>query len=84
MDFFEIFDPLKRFSQSEYLSLWQYLFATLLSGFWARLLASLFLLFSLWFGVYRRRLGLGIGFFVLSVFIAYFGGLARIMFWWWG
>jgi len=84
MDFFEIFDPLKRFSQGEYLSLWRYLFATLLSGFWARLLASFFLIFSLWFGVYRRRLGLGIGFFVLSVFIAYFGGLMAIMFWWWG
>jgi len=84
MDFFEFFNPLKHFSQGEYLSFWQCLFSTLLSGFWARLIASLSILFSFWFGVYRRRPGLGALFFLAAVFISYAGGLMKALFWWWG
>ena len=84
MDFLDFFNPLKHFSRGEYLSFWHYLFSSLLSGFWARLIASLSILFSFWFGVYRRRLGLGIIFFILSVFVSYFGGLLKAIFWWWG
>jgi len=84
MDFLELFNPLKHFSQGEYLSFWHYLFLTLLSGFWARLIASLSILFSFWFGVYRRRPGLGALFFIAAVFISYFGGLMKALFWWWG
>lgn len=83
MDFLEFFNPLKHFSQAEYISFWQFLFATLLSGFWARFIASLSILFSFWFGVYRRRPGLGALFFGLAVFISYLGGLMKIFFWWW-
>jgi hypothetical protein len=84
MDFLELFNPLKHFSQGEYLSFWHYLFLTLLSGFWARLIASLSILFSFWFGVYRRRPALGALFFIVAVFISYFGGLMKAFFWWWG
>ncbi len=84
MDFLELLNPLKYFSQAEYISFWQHLFATLLSGFWARLIAALCLIFSFWFGVYRRRLGLSVLFFILTVLISYLGGLLRVIFWWAG
>lgn len=82
MDLTELFNPLKHFSHGQYVSFWQYLFATLLTGFWARLIASVSLCFSFWFGVYRRRLGLGLIFFILTVVMAYFGSLVKIAFWW--
>jgi len=82
MDFLEFFNPLRHFSQAEYVSFWQYLFSTILSGFWARLIASVSIIFSFWFGVYRRRPALGALLFGVAVFVSYFGSLIRIFFWW--
>jgi hypothetical protein len=79
----EFLDPLRHFGTEEYVSFWHYLFSTLLQGFWARLIASLSILFSFWFGVYRRRIILGIVFFMVSFIFAYFGSLLRTCFWWW-
>lgn len=83
MDFLDLFNPLRHFSQTEYFSFWQYLFATLLYGFWARLIALISILFSFWFGVYRRRPGIGALFFGIAVFVSYFGGVLKAIFWWW-
>lgn len=83
MDLLDYLNPLKHFSQGEYLSFWQYLFKTVLSGFWARLIASVTLLFSFWFGVYRRKLGLALIFFVVTIVVSYFGSLVNAVFWWW-
>jgi len=83
MDFFDLFNPLKHFSQGEYISFWQYLFSTLLQSFWARFIALLSISFSIWFGVYRRRFGLGVFFFLITVLVSYFGGLLKVLFSWW-
>jgi hypothetical protein len=81
-NFLDLFNPLSHINPEEYVSLWQYLFSTFLQGFWARLIAFLSILFSFWFGVYRRRLGLGITFFVLSFIFTYLGGLIGVLFRW--
>jgi len=78
----DAFNPLSRWSQGEYLDLWQFLFATILSGFWARFFAVLFLALAFWFAVYRRRFALGVFLFGLTVTITYLGGLIGMMFWW--
>lgn len=76
----DIFNPMKYFSQAEYTSTWEMLFRTVLYGFWARFLASISLVGAFWFGVYRRRLFAGVILFVVSVTIAYLGGIIRMIF----
>ena len=82
MNFPDIFNPFNYVNPDEYAHFWQYLFATFLHGFWARLIASLSIIFSFWFGVYRRRLALGIIFFVISFVFTYLGSLLRVVFGW--
>jgi len=80
--FLDTLSPLKHFSQAEYTSIWQVLFKTILSGFWARLIASISLFLAFWFSVYRKRFLLGAVFFLTAVSITYLGGLLKIIFWW--
>ncbi len=82
MNFPDIFNPFNYVDPDRYAHLWQYLFASLLHGFWARLIAFLSITFSFWFGVYRRRLALGIIFFVLSFLFTYMGSLIKVIFRW--
>jgi hypothetical protein len=79
-NFLDFFNPMKYFSQAEYTSTWDTLFKTVLYGFWARFMASVSLFGALWFGVYRRRLLVGVILFVISVTIAYLGGIIRMIF----
>ncbi|HPD11450.1 MAG TPA: hypothetical protein PLN56_10715 [Methanoregulaceae archaeon] len=73
-------NPLNYVAQGSYVELWQYLFRTILHGFWARTIAALSLVFAFWFGAYRRRVGLGITFFIICLIMAYGSGIFRALF----
>lgn len=64
-------NPLSYMESDKYLNIWQYLFAHILSGFWGRLIAIIFLALSIYFGVRRRSLQLGAIFFVLALCVTY-------------
>lgn len=75
-------NPLSHLSSGEYVGFWSLMFSTLLSGFWARLIAAGSLALAFWLGVYRRRFGLAFILFFIAVSVAYLGGLFNLMFWW--
>ena len=72
-------NPLKYMSQDQYILIWQHLFATILSGFWARLLASASLFLAFFIGVYRQRVVAGIVLYFTAVLIAYGGTLLKFL-----
>lgn len=72
-------NPLKYFTAEQYSSLWQNLFVTVLSGFWARMLVLLFLGLAIWFGIRREQIASGIVYFIMAVFIAYGGGILKLI-----
>lgn len=74
-------NPLKRFTEAEYLSMWQTLFSTVLSGFWARFAACVFLILSFWFGVRRQNFFTGLAFFLLAMAVTYSAGVFQALFW---
>jgi hypothetical protein len=75
MNIIDIVNPYRYISQTEYMSIWMYLFETFLQGFWARVGAVVFLILAFWFGVRRQSFYLGFIFFILTVFMTYAGGL---------
>ncbi|MDD3983113.1 MAG: hypothetical protein RBT20_00090 [Syntrophales bacterium] len=77
----EAFNPLKYLPQQTYADFWETMFITMLSGFWARFFATAFLVAAFWMAVYRRRFGLGIALFFMSVSITYLGGVLGLIFW---
>ncbi len=79
---FDFLNPLKHFSQSEYVGLWKDLFNTFLAGFWGRLFASFSLALAFWCGMVRQKLPLAIVFFGLTLIFAYCGGAMKFVFWW--
>ncbi len=73
-------NPLKRFTEDEYTAFWQVLFDTAFSGFWAKLIAAVFLLLSFWFGVRRQNFATGFAFFLIAVAITYSAGIFQFLF----
>ncbi len=71
MNFIELFNPLHYMSSEKYEHFWQYLFATLLQGFWIRFISLCLLGLSLWFGFRRRNFGASAVLFILTVVVAY-------------
>jgi len=67
----DIFNPTEYVQESEYINFWKRMFSTFLSGFWARFIAVTSLLAAFWFGIYRRRTGIGIFLFLTSVSATY-------------
>ena len=78
MDFFRYMDPLRYFTQQEYVSFWGRLFETILSGFWARLISVCFLALSFYFMARRQNVQIFIVFFLLAIATAYIGGLRAV------
>ena len=72
-------NPLKYFTADQYSFFWQNLFATVLSGFWARMLVVLFLGLAIWFGIRREQIASGIAYFTIAIFIAYGAGILRLV-----
>ncbi|MEI7636064.1 MAG: hypothetical protein WCJ37_02075 [Syntrophus sp. (in: bacteria)] len=75
-------NPLTHFSAADYASIWARMYNNFLSGIWARIFATAFLIGAFWFGVYRRLVALGILLFVMAIVITYMGGVVAAMFWW--
>lgn len=73
----ELFNPHQYVRQSEYVSFWSLMFSTLLMGFWARFIAVTSLIAAFWLGVYRRRTGLGVFMFLISVATTYLFGVLK-------
>ncbi len=79
MNFFEAINPLSHFSEGEYFYFWQMLFVTVLEGFWAKMLAGVFLLMAFWFGVRRQRFQRGLIFFGLSCLVTYGAAILKFL-----
>lgn len=79
MELLDALNPLRHFSEGEYVSFWQALFASVLEGFWARAIAGTCLFLAFWFGVRRQRFQLGLMFFALTLFITYGAVLVALM-----
>ena len=78
MDFFRYLNPLRYFTNDEYVSFWSMLFGSLLSGFWARLISVCFLGLSFYFMARRQNIQIFVVFFFLALVTAYIGGLREI------
>jgi len=66
-----VLDPTTHMSGGQYVAIWQYLFATLFQGFWARFLAVAFLALAGYFLIRRRN---------FSMFLWMFAGALVITF----
>jgi hypothetical protein len=72
-------NPLRYLTGEEYASHWRNAFATVLQGFWGRLLASTLLFLSFWFGVRRRNFAMAVLFFVLALLVTFASPLLGIL-----
>lgn len=79
MNLIERLNPLFYLNADDYSSLWQALFAGLLLGFWARLFAWCFLGLSIWFGIRRRNIQLGVIFFLIALAFTYGAPLFKLV-----
>jgi hypothetical protein len=70
-DLFQRINPLRYITGPDYASLWRSMFATVLQGFWGRLLAGSFLFLSFWFGVRRRNFAMATLFFGLALLVTF-------------
>lgn len=74
-----VLDPTTHMSGGQYVVFWQYLFAHILQGFWARFLAVAFLGLAAYFGIRRRNFQMFVLFFLCAVSITFLGyPLARL------
>lgn len=71
MNILDKLNPLTYINADAYSNLWSALFAGMLSGFWGRLFAWSFLGLSIWFGIRRRNVQLGIIFFIVAIAFTY-------------
>ncbi|MDD3293692.1 MAG: hypothetical protein PHG20_03295 [Geobacteraceae bacterium] len=72
-------NPLRYISGEQYTQLWKKLFATILQGFWGRLLAFTLLFLSFWFGVRRRNFAAAAAFFALALLATFAAPLLRLL-----
>ena len=76
-DFLDYINPLQYFTMDEYTSIWTNMFATILSGFWARCFAWTCLVLALYFIIRRQRYTAGATFMVIAALLAYGGALFK-------
>jgi hypothetical protein len=72
-------NPLRYISGAQYTLVWKTLFATILQGFWGRLLAFTLLFLSFWFGVRRRNFATATAFFALALLVTFAAPLLRLL-----
>lgn len=68
-----LLDPTSHMSGVQYVAFWQYLFANILQGFWARFFAVAFLCLAGYFGIRRRNFQMFGVFFVCALTITFIG-----------
>lgn len=76
----EYLNPLRYVSHDQYIFFMKNLFNTLLHGFWSKLFATSSLFLAFFFGVYRQRIATGVSLYFLAIFIAYGGGIVKLLF----
>lgn len=79
MDFIELFNPFKYFSEGTYTNFFIYLFKNLFNGWLARVFGFMFLFLAFWFWTKRENIMRGLGFFIMAVIFGYGWVLFRIM-----
>lgn len=72
-------NPIRYITGPNYASLWKSLFATVLQGFWGRLLACSLLFLSFWFGVRRRNFAMASLFFGLALLATFGAPLLKLL-----
>ncbi|MEW6542495.1 MAG: hypothetical protein AB1411_02665 [Nitrospirota bacterium] len=72
----EWFNPAYYGDPEAYLAWWQSVLDTLFTGMTARLLASVMLFYSFWYGVYKQRFAVGMVFFLAAYALAYGASLS--------
>lgn len=75
MDWIERFNPFRYVSSEAYLRFWDYLFSTVLQGFWARLFAVIFFVLALYVGLRRQNIRGAVIFYIFAFLLAYAGGI---------
>ena len=78
-DLLQWINPLRYITGPNYATLWRSLFATVLQGFWGRLLACSLLLLSFWFGVRRRNFAMASLFFFLALLATFGAPLLKLL-----
>ena len=72
-------NPVRYITGESYAEHWRHAFATVLQGFWGRLLALSFLVLSFWFGVRRRNFAAAAALFVLALLVTYGAPLLKLL-----
>jgi len=78
MDFLKHLNPLIYFTHEEYISFWNTLFMTVLTGFFAKTGSIIFFLLGFWYMVRKQNIPLFVIFFFLAVTFAYSGGIIKL------
>ena len=76
----EVINPIRHVGEGKYAEIWQKLFATLLDGFWARLLFIIFVLAAIFFGIRRRNPQAAALCAIFAALIAFGGGILKLVF----
>jgi len=71
--------PFRFISGADYVGFWKSLFATILQGFWGRLLACSFLFLSFWFGVRKRNFAMATLYFGLALLVTFGAPLLKLL-----
>jgi len=72
-------NPVRYITGESYADHWRHAFATVLQGFWGRLLACSFLFLSFWFGVRRRNFAMAALFFALALLVTFASPLLGLL-----
>ncbi|GEM_PF-4243681 len=76
--FIEIFNPLHYVSSEKWTVVWQHLFHTAFLGVGAKILSGVSLILAFWLIARKDNLGGFIGFLLIAIFFAYFGGFLHV------
>ncbi|TSK07768.1 MAG: hypothetical protein FPO08_00190 [Geobacter sp.] len=66
-----VLNPATHVPGGQYVAFWQYLFATILQGFWARFFGVMFIGLAAYFGIRRRNFQMFVVFFLCAVSITF-------------
>ena len=75
----EKLNPLHYMGRGDYTTFWQKLFATMLYGFWGRLLFVLLIIAAFWVGVRQRNPTLAAVCLLMAAIVAYGGGILNLL-----
>ncbi len=78
-DLLQKMNPMRHFGEEQYLGFWYTLFATVLKGFWGRVIAIVCTIMSLYWGVRRQRFFVALTFLAVAIFVMYGGGLLKFL-----